>query len=227
MSGYDDDMTDREKTTVDAETGGGTALMIRRPVLAIVISLLIVVAGLAGLYGAEIRELPDVDRPVITVTTGFAGAAPETVDRELTAIVEGAIARVAGVASMSSTSTLGRSRVTVEFSDSTDLNVAASDVRDALGRVTNNMPDGADDPRIVKADANSDPVMRLAVTSDRLQRPGHDNSCRGSGGRPSCGDPGRRRCQCLWRPREDLSRRRRPVSSRRLRPDAGRSCAAP
>ncbi|WP_375589022.1 efflux RND transporter permease subunit [Hoeflea alexandrii] len=167
MSGHDGDLTDRDQSPVDAETGGGTALMIRRPVLALVISLLIVVAGLAGLYGAEIRELPDVDRPVITVTTNFAGASPETVDRELTAIVEGAIARVSGVASMSSTSTLGRSRVTVEFSDSTDLNVAASDVRDALGRVTNNMPDGADDPRIVKADANSDPVMRLAVTSDR------------------------------------------------------------
>jgi len=167
MSGYDDDLKDRDQPAADAETGGGTALMIRRPVLALVISLLIVVAGLAGLYGAEIRELPDVDRPVITVTTSFAGASPETVDRELTAIVEGAIARVSGVASMSSTSTLGRSRVTVEFSDSTDLNVAASDVRDALGRVTNNMPDGADDPRIVKADANSDPVMRLAVTSDR------------------------------------------------------------
>ncbi|MEP3439586.1 MAG: efflux RND transporter permease subunit [Hoeflea sp.] len=141
--------------------------MVRRPVLAMVISLLIVVAGLAGLYGAEIRELPDVDRPVITVTTAFSGAAPETVDRELTAVVEGAVARVSGVASMSSTSTLGRSRVTIEFTESTDLNVAASDVRDALGRVTNNMPDGADDPRIVKADANSDPVMRLAVTSDR------------------------------------------------------------
>lgn len=149
-------------------TGGPAALMVRRPVLAMVISLLIVVAGLAGLYGAEIRELPDVDRPVITVTTQFSGAAPETVDRELTAIIEGAVARVSGVASISSTSTLGRSRVTIEFNDSSDLNVAASDVRDSLGRVTNNMPDGADEPRIVKADANSDPVMRLAVTSDRL-----------------------------------------------------------
>jgi HAE1 family hydrophobic/amphiphilic exporter-1 len=116
MSGYDDDMTDREKDDSRRETGGGTALMVRRPVLAMVISLLIVVAGLAGLYGAEIRELPDVDRPVITVTTNFAGASPETVDRELTAIMEGAIARVSGVASMSSTSTLGRSRVTIEFS---------------------------------------------------------------------------------------------------------------
>lgn len=150
------------------ETGGMTALMVRRPVLAMVISLLIVVAGLAGLYGAEIRELPDVDRPVITVTTNFSGAAPETVDRELTAIIEGAVARVADVASISSTSTLGRSRVTIEFNDSSDLNVAASDVRDSLGRVTNSLPDGADEPRIVKADANSDPVMRLAVTSDRL-----------------------------------------------------------
>lgn len=150
------------------ETGGATALMVRRPVLAMVISLLIVVAGFAGLYGAEIRELPDVDRPVITVTTDFSGAAPETVDRELTAIIEGAVARVAGVASISSTSTLGRSRVTIEFNDNSDLNVAASDVRDSLGRVTNNLPGGADEPRIVKADANSDPVMRLAVTSDRL-----------------------------------------------------------
>ncbi|WP_340159995.1 efflux RND transporter permease subunit [uncultured Hoeflea sp.] len=167
MSADNQDFNDQPQPGSDVETGGGTALMVRRPVLATVVSLLIVVAGLAGLYGAEIRELPDVDRPVITVTTGFSGASPETVDRELTAIVEGAVARVAGVASMSSTSTLGRSRVTVEFSDSTDLNVAASDVRDALGRVTNNMPDGADEPRIVKADANSDPVMRLAVTSDR------------------------------------------------------------
>lgn len=167
MNGEYNDIEPETTAGNEAETGGGTALMVRRPVLATVISLLIVVAGLAGLYGAEIRELPDVDRPVITVTTGFSGASPETVDRELTAVVEGAVARVAGVASMSSTSTLGRSRVTVEFSDSTDLNVAASDTRDALGRVTNNMPDGADDPRIVKADANSDPVMRLAVTSDR------------------------------------------------------------
>lgn len=159
--------SDEPEAGINVETGGATALMVRRPVLAVVISMLIVVAGLAGLYGAEVRELPDVDRPVITIRSDFAGAAPETVDRELTAVVEGAVARVAGVESISSTSNLGRSRVTVEFSDSTDLNVAASDVRDSLGRVTNNMPDAADEPRIIKADANSDPVMRLAVTSDR------------------------------------------------------------
>ena len=152
----------------EAATRGGTALFVRRPVLALVLNLLIVVAGLAGIYGGEIRELPDVDRPVISINTNFPGASPETIDRELTAVVEGAAARVSGVASISSTSAFGRSRVTVEFADSVDLSEAASDLRYSLGRVSNNLPDGADDPRIIKADANADPVMRLAVTSDTM-----------------------------------------------------------
>ncbi|WP_095084613.1 efflux RND transporter permease subunit [Mesorhizobium sophorae] len=145
-----------------------TALFIRRPVMAFVLNTLIAVAGLAAFYGVEIRELPDVDRAVVTVSTAFEGAAAETVDRELTDTIEGAVARVSGVKSISSSSSFGSSRVTIEFNDGVDLNVAASDVRDAVGRVANLMPDTADPPRIVKADANSDPVMRLAVTSDDM-----------------------------------------------------------
>ncbi len=144
-----------------------TALFVRRPILAFVLSALIVLAGLAGLFGAEVRELPDVDRPVITVTTEFAGASPETVDREITAQIEGAAGRVAGVKSISSSSRFGRSRVTVEFGDDADLDVAATDMRDAIGRIQNALPDGAEDPRIVKADANAEAVMRIAVTSNR------------------------------------------------------------
>ncbi|KQU64878.1 multidrug transporter AcrB [Aminobacter sp. DSM 101952] len=147
---------------------GITALFVRRPVLAFVINTLIVVAGLAALYGVEVRELPDVDRPVITVSTTYSDAAAEIVDREVTAVVEGAVARVTGVKSISSSSSYGNSRVTVEFNDGVDLNVAASDMRDAVGRVTNTLPDDADAPRIVKADANADAVMRLAVTSDTM-----------------------------------------------------------
>ncbi|TIT37365.1 MAG: efflux RND transporter permease subunit [Mesorhizobium sp.] len=147
---------------------GFTALFIRRPVMAFVLNVLIAVAGLAAFYGVEIRELPDVDRAVVTVSTTFEGAAAETVDRELTDTIEGAVARVSGVKSISSSSSFGSSRVTIEFNDGVDLNVAASDVRDAVGRVANQMPDTADPPRIVKADANSDAVMRLAVTSDTL-----------------------------------------------------------
>ncbi|WP_269932328.1 efflux RND transporter permease subunit [Aminobacter sp. HY435] len=147
---------------------GITALFVRRPVLALVINTLIVVAGLAAWYGVEVRELPDVDRPVITVSTRYSDAAAEIVDREVTAVVEGAVARVTGVKSISSSSSYGNSRVTVEFNDGVDLNVAASDMRDAVGRVTNSLPDDADAPRIVKADANADAVMRLAVTSDTM-----------------------------------------------------------
>ncbi|MBN9071254.1 MAG: efflux RND transporter permease subunit [Rhizobiales bacterium] len=147
---------------------GFTALFIRRPVFAFVLNTLIAVAGLAAFYGVEIRELPDVDRAVITVTTDFTGAAAETVDRELTELIEGAVARVSGVKSISSQSSFGRSRVTIEFNDGVDLNVAASDVRDAVGRISNRLPEEAESPQIVKADANSDAVMRLAVTADTM-----------------------------------------------------------
>ncbi|UVC17412.1 efflux RND transporter permease subunit [Mesorhizobium onobrychidis] len=155
-------------TNNGASENGFTALFIRRPVMAFVLNTLIAVAGLAAFYGVEIRELPDVDRPVITVNTTFEGAASETVDRELTDVIEGAVGRVSGVKSISSTSSFGTSRVTIEFNDGVNLDVAASDVRDAVGRVANQMPDTADPPRIVKADANSEPVMRLAVTSDTM-----------------------------------------------------------
>ncbi|BCH14780.1 efflux RND transporter permease subunit [Mesorhizobium sp. L-2-11] len=151
-----------------ASDTGFTALFIRRPVMALVLNTLIAVAGLAAFYGVEVRELPDVDRAVVTVNTIFEGAAAETVDRELTDVIEGAVARVSGVKSISSTSSFGTSRVTIEFNDGVDLDVAASDVRDGVGRVADQMPDTADAPRIVKADANSDPVMRLAVTSDTM-----------------------------------------------------------
>ena len=148
--------------------GGLTALFVRRPVLAFVMNMLIVVAGLAAAFGIEIRELPDVDRPVITVRTDYTGAAAETIDRELTGVIEGAVSRVSGVKSISSTSSFGRSRVTVEFSDDVDIDTAASDMRDALGTITNDLPEDAEPSRIVKADANSQPVVRLAVTSDTM-----------------------------------------------------------
>ncbi len=147
----------------------GAHLAVRPPArLHIVINLLIIVAGLAAFNAVEIRELPNVDRPVITVTTSFQGASAEVVDRQLTSTIESAVARVAGIASISSSSRFGQSRVTVEFTDSTDLNVAASDIRDAVAGIANQLPDDADESRIVKADADADAIMRLAVLSNTL-----------------------------------------------------------
>ena len=154
-----------------AETSGKgiTALFVRRPVLAFVINALIVVAGLAAFFGVEIRELPDVDRPVITVNADFTGAA----GRDRRPRDHRGRSRARWRASPASSRSrrarpIGRSRVTVEFNDGIDLDVAASDVRDAVSRITNQLPDDADAPRIVKADANADAIMRLAVTSDTL-----------------------------------------------------------
>ena len=155
-------MSKAQKTSAFAS---GTALFVRRPILAFVLNALIVLAGVAGLFGAEIRELPNVDRPVVTVTTPFPGASPETVDQELTGRIEGAVGRVSGVRSISSNSRYARSRVTVEFEESVNIDVAATDIRDAVSRIVNDLPDNAEDPEIVKADANADPIMRIAVTS--------------------------------------------------------------
>lgn len=154
----------KQRTAEDAGRSG-TALFVRRPILAFVLSALIVMAGLASLLGVEVRELPNVDRPVISVTTSFPGAAPETVDQEITNCIEGAVGRVAGVRSISSTSRFGSSRVTLEFANDADIDVAATDARDAVSRIINNLPEGAAAPRIVKADADAQPVVRIAVTS--------------------------------------------------------------
>jgi hydrophobe/amphiphile efflux-1 (HAE1) family protein len=155
---------------VGAETrrAGATALFMRRPVLAFVLNLLIMIAGLAALQGVEIRELPNVDQPVVTISTTYQGATPETIDAQVTSLIESAVARVQGVASISSQSSYGQSRVTVTFSADTDLNVAASDVREAVARITRRLPEKIDPPTVVKADADASPIMQLAVSSQTM-----------------------------------------------------------
>ncbi|MAK64598.1 MAG: multidrug transporter AcrB [Maricaulis sp.] len=144
------------------------ALAVKRPVLVAVLNLLIIIGGLAALFGVEVRELPDVDRPVVSVTAQFPGAAPETVDAEVTAILEGAVARVSGVREIDAQSEENGSRVRIEFNPGTDLDAAAADVREAVSRITRQLPDRVEQVRVVKADDNADPIVRLAVLSDTL-----------------------------------------------------------
>ncbi len=150
------------------DSGGIAALFIRRPVLAFVLNLLIIIAGLAALMGVEIREMPDVDRPVISIRTTYEGATPETIDTKVTGIIESAVARVQGVTSISSSSNYGSSRVTVEFSSATDLNVAASDIRDAVAGVVRRLPTDIEAPTVVKADADASPIIRISVSAANM-----------------------------------------------------------
>ncbi len=146
-------------------------ISVRRPVLAAVASLLLIVFGIGALRDVPVRELPDVDNAVVSITTTYRGAAPEVIDTDITETIEGAVASIAGIRTISSESRQGRSRVTIEFDAGRDIDVASNDVRDAVGRIRDNLPQEADQPEVEKADADADPVMRLAVTSDRMTTP--------------------------------------------------------
>ena len=146
------------------------ALAIRRPTLIVVANLLIAIAGLAALMGVEVRELPDVDRPVVTVRAFLDGASPETMDAEVTSVIEGAVARVSGVKTINAASEENNARVRAEFSTNVDLDVAANDVREAVAAIALQLPDGVKDIIIVKADADASPIIRLALVSDRLNQ---------------------------------------------------------
>ena len=115
-------------------------LSIRRPVLATVASLLIMVLGIGALMQAPIRELPDIDSAIVSVTTKLTGAAPEIIDTDITEVIESAAAGISGVKSISSQSRRGRSRTVIEFEIGRDPDEAANDVRDAVGRVRGDLP---------------------------------------------------------------------------------------
>ncbi len=151
---------------MSADAGGLAGLSVRRPWLAIVANILVIIAGVGALFGIEVRELPDVDRPIVSVRAVYPGASPTTIDAEVTSLVEGAVARVAGVSSVRSSSEEGNFRLRVEFSPSRDLADAASDVREAVSRVTPRLPDGVDDLFVVKSEQDARPIIQIAVSSD-------------------------------------------------------------
>jgi hydrophobe/amphiphile efflux-1 (HAE1) family protein len=144
------------------------SVSIRRPILIVVLNILIALAGIAALMGVEVRELPDVDRPVVTVRANLPGGAPETVDAEVTSILEGAAARVSGVKSIRSQSEENSARTVVEFQPGVDLDVAASEVRESVNQIRRRLPNEVEQVNIVKADDDARAVLDIAVSSDTL-----------------------------------------------------------
>src|SRR3712207_4251791 len=143
-------------------------LFIRRPVFAVVVSLLLIVGGLASLVYLPVREYPAVDRPVVSISTVYRGASNEVIESRVTEIIEGAVAGIEGIVQISSQSQNDRSSVSIEFDVSRDPEAATSDVRDAVSRVIGRLPDGADTPVVRKVDANAQAIMWVGVTSKSL-----------------------------------------------------------
>ncbi len=150
-------------------SGGLSELGVRRPILILVCNLLIALAGLAALRAVEVRELPDVDVPIVSVRAQYPGASPETMDSEVTRILEGAVARVSGVHRIDSSSEENSARIHVEFRPGINLDTAASDVREAVSRVQRDLPDDVEQLTVFKAEQDAEPVILLAAVSDTLQ----------------------------------------------------------
>jgi hydrophobe/amphiphile efflux-1 (HAE1) family protein len=140
---------------------------IRRPVMTIVISLLIAIAGGVAIVNLPIREYPAVDPPTLSISTSYPGAAAEIVQAQITEPLEEAVNAVAGIRTLTSTSREGLSQLTAEFTLDTDLDAAASDVRDQISRAARNLPPDADPPVMVKSNADSNPIFAVALKSDR------------------------------------------------------------
>ena len=143
-----------------------SSLSIRRPVLAIVMNLLILLFGFIGMRYLGVREFPSIDPPVITVRTNYAGANADVVESQITEPLEKALNGIAGIRSISSASNLGSSVITIEFDLNTDLEAAANDVRDKTTQAVRSLPRDTDGlPVVSKADANSDAIITLTLKS--------------------------------------------------------------
>ncbi len=131
-------------------------------------SILIVILGIGGLTRMPVRELPSVDTAEVTVSVTYTGASPEVVDSEVTTFMEGAIASVPGIERISSEAELSGSRTVVTFRPGRDIDQAAADIRAAVQAAAPELPEPADEPEVEKNDSQSEPIIRLTMTSDRL-----------------------------------------------------------
>jgi multidrug efflux pump len=143
------------------------SLSIRRPVLAIVMSTVVVLFGFIGFSQLGVREFPSVDPPVITVSTNYRGANADVIESQITEPLEDSINGIAGIRTLTSVSREGRSTITVEFELGSDLERAANDVRDRVSRALYNLPPDVEPPRVAKADADAFPILMLTVYSDQ------------------------------------------------------------
>ena len=142
-------------------------LSIRRPVLATVLTIIIIIFGIIGYGALGVREYPSVDNPIISVTCSYAGANADVIDNQITEPLEQNINGIPGIRSLSSVSQQGQCRITVEFELSVDLETAANDVRDKVSRAQRFLPRDCDPPTVSKADADAMPILMVAIQSDK------------------------------------------------------------
>src|SRR5271165_1240757 len=143
-------------------------LSIKRPVLTMMMSLALVIFGLIGLKRLPVRELPNIDPPVVTVLTVYHGASAAVIETEITERLEEQINSIEGIKTLTSESSEEVSTITVEFNLNRNIDLAAQDVRDRVARVRGTLPKDIEEPIIAKQEADAQPVIWIALNSDRL-----------------------------------------------------------
>jgi multidrug efflux pump len=144
-----------------------SSISIKRPVLATVFSIVIVLFGFIGMTFLGVREFPSVDPPIITVSTSYPGANSDVIETQITEPLEQSINGIPGVRTLTSSSSQGSSRITVEFELSVDMETAANDVRDKVSQAQRRLPRDVDPPTVSKADADASPIMFIAIQSEQ------------------------------------------------------------
>ena len=138
-------------------------LFVRRPTLAIVINLLIVIAGAVALLGVDVREMPQVDQPVLSVRASYEGASAEVVDRQVTAVLEASLSRLEGLKNISSTSSFGSSQITIDLNEDVDVDAATNSAREIVSQTVRQLPEDMDEPSVSQNDSDAQPIIRLAL----------------------------------------------------------------
>jgi multidrug efflux pump len=143
-------------------------LSVRRPVFAAVLSLLLVILGLAALFSLPVRQYPAIDPPVVSIETTYRGASAQVVETKITQVIEDRIAGLEGIVKLTSSSEDEQSQIRVEFSLARNVDEAANDIRDRVSRVVSDLPEGAEPPEIAKVDNDTQSIMFLNLASDRM-----------------------------------------------------------
>ncbi len=141
---------------------------VKRPVFATVINLLLIIFGVVAFSMLSLREYPDIDPPIVSVSTTYTGASANIVETRITQLLEDRISGIEGIKNVTSTSRNGRSDITIEFKLSRDIDAAANDVRERVSRALNNLPDQADPPEVSKANSDESAVVWYNLRSTNL-----------------------------------------------------------
>lgn len=144
---------------------------IKRPVLAAVFSLVLIIFGIISFDRLPLRQYPDIDPPVVSIDTRYPGAAANVIESRITELIEERIAGVEGIRFIESSSIDGRSQITIQFNVDRDIDAAANDIRDRINGVLDNLPDEADPPEVEKQDSNDDVIMWLNLTGENMSVP--------------------------------------------------------